>query len=163
MIDAALIRLVALADASSDWWGCYELMADLEGHYPATSESDRQRAAQEAILQLLADGLIEIACSGSWPPEEYQTLSSSKARDVIRDSASWLHPSDTPAGSSYWLGATNAGLQAYHTISPEEVTLLNRWYGVGDAQRRFAADGGASIVEETCWPPRLKPGVRRTR
>ena len=106
MIDPGKVRLMALTTAVEDYSGFYELIWELNGKYPAASDSEKLEISQLVLSELFDQGLVELFFA-VWSPSSYDPIESDGPA-VISHPSSWQPPSETP-GATYYAFAANGG------------------------------------------------------
>ena len=97
-------KLTVVSDASEDWLGVYEVWWQANGWYPGRPVGERLTLAENAVLDLLSEGLVEMYRGESWEGEK-SVVPADERDAVLRAWETWT----VPDGPRAFLSATAAG------------------------------------------------------
>jgi hypothetical protein len=117
------VRLIALSDANEDWTGLYELIWSLNRIYPDLEESEKVKMAVHALTSLIEAGLIELGLA-LWKTQAIRTVPPEEYSRAISNQDAWKSPDDVNGDTYYCFATTEAGEQAYASLTPREIEIL---------------------------------------
>ena len=111
IIEPSQVSAMILSDACEDYHGLYELILELNSHYPDVAQDSKRAVAQEALGDLVKKRLIALYTT-TWPGKTYVAVPEHEAQSAIAAGSSWAPPPAAPA-TYYCFAATPQGEQAY--------------------------------------------------
>jgi hypothetical protein len=94
-----------LSDATDDLMGVYEVWWLANAWYPDWPLSQRLRAAEQAIANLVGQGLITL-CRGDYTDAAEHSIPQADTADVLRAWSTWA----IPQGPDVYMFATDEGI-----------------------------------------------------
>ncbi len=94
-IDINNLRDEVLSDGADDYFGLYEIIWSLNGHYPDVSREQKISAARSVVLALLQEDKISLFKT-VWASNRYDPVSKDEVLGALRSDDAWKDPTEDP-------------------------------------------------------------------
>ncbi|MGI8860528.1 MAG: hypothetical protein ACR2HO_10315 [Rubrobacteraceae bacterium] len=104
-----------LGSAVEDYCGLWEVVWELNTQYLEISQHERYSAAKSIVRTLISQGWVDLYEDRGLGGRDLEPLRREAYEQTLSDQANWESP--IPKSKAVWIGATDAGEEAYYQMA----------------------------------------------